>query len=180
MLTSGDELQAPDEMPLPGRIYDSNGPQLEQLLIQSGFADVRREHLPDDPAIIQATLTRALTDPDQRPDVIISTGGVSVGEEDHLRAVLEKQGQLDFWRLAIKPGKPFTYGSVDGIPFFGLPGNPSAVLVCYLMLVLPTLRRGCGAENVLPAPFRLPADFSVVPASGRNIYAFAACQRTAI
>jgi len=175
VLTSGDELQAPDEMPLPGRIYDSNGPQLEQLLIQSGFTDVQREHLPDDPAIIRATLSRALSDPQQRPDVIISTGGVSVGEEDHLRAVLEKQGQLDFWRLAIKPGKPFTYGSVDGIPFFGLPGNPSAVLVCYLMLVLPTLRRGCGAENVLPAPFRLPADFSVKKAGKRQEYLRVRC-----
>ncbi|WP_300522789.1 gephyrin-like molybdotransferase Glp [Alcanivorax sp.] len=175
VLTSGDELQAPDEAPLPGKIYDSNGPQLEQLLIQSGFAEVRREHLPDDPAIIQATLTRALTSPDQRPDVIISTGGVSVGEEDHLRAVLEQQGQLDFWRLAIKPGKPFTYGSVDGIPFFGLPGNPSAVLVCYLMLVLPALRRCCGAENVLPEPFRLPADFSVKKAGKRQEYLRVRC-----
>ena len=175
VLTSGDELQAPDEAPLPGKIYDSNGPQLEQLLIQSGFAEVRREHLPDDPAIIQATLTRALTSPDQRPDVMISTGGVSVGEEDHLRTVLEQQGQLDFWRLAIKPGKPFTYGSVDGIPFFGLPGNPSAVLVCYLMLVLPALRRCCGAENVLPEPFRLPADFSVKKAGKRQEYLRVRC-----
>ncbi len=175
VLTSGDELQAPDEAPLPGKIYDSNGPQLTQLLIQSGFAEVQREHLPDDPAIIRNTLTRALTDPQQRPDVIISTGGVSVGEEDHLRAVLEQQGQLDFWRLAIKPGKPFTCGSVDGIPFFGLPGNPSAVLVCYLMLVLPALRRRCGAETVLPEPFRLPVDFSVTKAGKRQEYLRVRC-----
>ncbi|MED5389927.1 MAG: gephyrin-like molybdotransferase Glp [Pseudomonadota bacterium] len=175
VLTSGDELQGPEESPLPGKIYDSNGPQLAQLLIQSGFAEVRREHLPDDPAIIRATLTRALTDPQQRPDVIISTGGVSVGEEDHLRAVLEQQGKLDFWRLAIKPGKPFTYGNVDGIPFFGLPGNPSAVLVCYLMLVLPALRCRCGADPVLPEPFRLPADFSVKKAGKRQEYLRVRC-----
>ena len=175
VLTSGDELQAPDESPLPGKIYDSNGPQLEQLLIQSGFPNVQRQHLPDDPAIIHNTLTRALTDPQQRPDVIISTGGVSVGEEDHLRVVLEQQGELDFWRLAIKPGKPFTYGRVDDIPFFGLPGNPSAVLVCYLMLVLPTLRRCCGADNVLPEPFCLPADFSVKKPGKRQEYLRVRC-----
>ena len=81
ILTSGDELQRADESPLPGKIYDSNGPQLEQLVVQSGFPSVQREHLPDDPAIISDTLTRYLTDASQRPDVIISTGGVSVGEE---------------------------------------------------------------------------------------------------
>ncbi|MGB1466512.1 MAG: gephyrin-like molybdotransferase Glp, partial [Alcanivorax nanhaiticus] len=161
VLTTGDELQKPEEAPLPGKIYDSNGPQLEQLLIQSGFPNVLREHLPDDPELIRNALTRYLTDPQQRPDVIISTGGVSVGEEDHLRAVLETHGRLDFWRLAIKPGKPFTFGEVDGLPFFGLPGNPSAVLVCYLMLVLPTLRRACGLEKVLPEPIPLPAKFSI-------------------
>ncbi|EKF75516.1 molybdopterin biosynthesis MoeA protein [Alcanivorax hongdengensis A-11-3] len=175
ILTSGDEIQAPDETPLPGKIFDSNGPLLEQLLRQSGFPDCRREHLPDDPAMIENTLTRVLTDPQQRPDVIISTGGVSVGEEDHLRAVLEKQGRLDFWRLAIKPGKPFTYGHVDGIPLFGLPGNPSAVLVCYLMLVLPTLRRCCGAASVLPAPLSLPADFAIPRPGKRQEYLRVRC-----
>lgn len=175
VLTSGDELQGPDESPLPGKIYDSNGPQLEQLLIQSGFPNVMREHLPDDPELIHNTLTRYLTDNQQRPDVIISTGGVSVGEEDHLRSVLEQQGKLDFWRLAIKPGKPFTFGEVDGIPFFGLPGNPSAVLVCYLTLVLPTLRRCCGQEAVLPEPVSLPVNFSISRPAKRQEYLRVRC-----
>ena len=177
ILTSGDELQRADESPLPGKIYDSNGPQLEQLVVQSGFPSVLREHLPDDPAIISDTLTRYLTDASQRPDVIISTGGVSVGEEDHLRAVLEAKGSLDFWRLAIKPGKPFTFGQVDGIPFFGLPGNPSAVLVCYLTLVLPALRRACGAQTVLPAPQTLPVNFSVNKPGKRQEYLRVRCMQ---
>lgn len=175
VLTTGDELQGPEEAPLPGKIYDSNGPQLEQLLIQSGFPNVLREHLPDDPVLIRNALTRYLTDPRQRPDVIISTGGVSVGEEDHLRAVLESQGKLDFWRLAIKPGKPFTFGEVDGIPFFGLPGNPSAVLVCYLTLVLPTLRRSCGLEKVLPEPLPLAVNFSIGKPAKRQEYLRVRC-----
>ncbi len=175
VLTTGDELQKPEEAPLPGKIYDSNGPQLEQLLIQSGFPNVLREHLPDEPELIRNALTRYLTDPQQRPDVIISTGGVSVGEEDHLRAVLETHGRLDFWRLAIKPGKPFTFGEVDGLPFFGLPGNPSAVLVCYLMLVLPTLRRACGLEKVLPEPVPLPAKFSISKPGKRQEYLRVRC-----
>ena len=140
ILTSGDEIQSPEETPLPGKIFDSNGPQLTQLLLQSGFVNVQREHLPDDPAIIRNTLTRVLTDSAQRPDVIISTGGVSVGEEDHLRAVLAEHGELDFWRLAIKPGKPFTYGRIDDIPFFGLSDagftRPASLLRCR-----------CGAAN---------------------------------
>ncbi|MDX1804522.1 MAG: molybdopterin-binding protein, partial [Alcanivorax sp.] len=154
---------------------DSNGPQLQQLLIQSGFAEIQRRHLPDDPAVIASVLTQALTDPARRPDVIISTGGVSVGEEDYLRAVLETQGRLDFWRLAIKPGKPFSFGEVAGIPFFGLPGNPSAVLVCYLMLVLPTLRRACGAQQVLPEAVSLPADFAVPRPGKRQEYLRVRC-----
>ena len=170
ILTSGDEIQSPEEAPLPGKIFDSNGPQLTQLLLQSGFVNVQREHLADDPAIIRNTLTRVLTDSAQRPDVIISTGGVSVGEEDHLRAVLAEHGELDFWRLAIKPGKPFTYGRIDEIPFFGLPGNPSAVLVCYLMLVLPTLRRACGADAVLPTAMPLPVDFAINKPARRQEY----------
>ena len=175
VLTTGDELQRPEDAALPGKIYDSNGPQLEQLLIASGFPHVWREHLADDPELIGNTLTRYLTDSRRRPDVIISTGGVSVGEEDHLRTVLERHGKLDFWRLAIKPGKPFTFGEVDGIPFFGLPGNPSAVLVCYLRLVLPVLRRCCGAERVLPEPFLLPAGFSVSRPGKRQEYLRVRC-----
>lgn len=175
ILTSGDEIQSPEESPLPGKIFDSNGPQLTQLLQQSGFVNVRREHLPDDPMIIRRTLNRVLTDAAQRPDVIISTGGVSVGEEDHLRAILSETGELDFWRLAIKPGKPFTYGNLDGIPFFGLPGNPSAVLVCYLMLVLPTLRRCCGVDAVLPTAMPLPAGFTIKKPAKRQEYLRVRC-----
>ncbi len=139
ILTSGDEIQSPEETPLPGKIFDSNGPQLTQLLLQSGFVNVQREHLPDDPAIIRNTLTRVLTDSAQRPDVIISTGGVSVGEEDHLRAVLAEHGELDFWRLAIKPGKPVWLGRAAGRLVMGLPGNPTSALVTARLLLAPLL-----------------------------------------
>ena len=162
VLSSGDELLPPGAPPAPGKIYNSNGPLMESLLADSGFPDVTALWLPDDRARTREALDQLLADP---PDLVMASGGVSVGEEDHLRAVLEERGELDFWRLAIKPGKPFTFGRLGdaGVPFFGLPGNPSAVLVCYLMLVLPYLRRCLGVEPVLPAPQRLPAEFAVKP-----------------
>lgn len=170
ILSSGDELQDSREAPRPGKIYNSNGPLMGGLLRESGFPDVTSVWLPDDRVETEKTLTGLLADPHSRPDLILASGGVSVGEEDHLRASLEHLGKLNFWRLAIKPGKPFTYGELDGIPFFGLPGNPSAVLVCYLTLVLPFLRCCLGAEPALPEPVFLPAAFSVARAGNRQEY----------
>ncbi len=170
ILNSGDELQEPGEAPLPGKIYNSNGPLLAGLLRESGVVNVTSLWLPDDRRETEQTLQTLLAGDQPRPDLVLASGGVSVGEEDHLRAALQSQGQLDFWRLAIKPGKPFTFGDLHGTPFFGLPGNPSAVLVCYLVLVLPFLRRCLGASRVLPPPMLLPADFSVARAGKREEY----------
>lgn len=167
ILSSGDELQDPSEAPLPGKIYNSNGPLLAGLLRDSGIIDTRTLWLPDDRAETERALNDLLADP---PDLILASGGVSVGEEDHLRAALESLGALDFWRLAIKPGKPFTFGELGGTPFFGLPGNPSSVLVCYLVLVLPFLRRCLGARRALPEPVWLPVDFEVARAGKREEY----------
>ncbi len=170
ILSSGDELQDPAEAPRPGKIYNSNGPLMAALLQQSGFPDVTPLWLPDDRAATDRALDALLADPDHRPDLVLASGGVSVGEEDHLRAALESRGGLAFWRLAIKPGKPFTFGDLDGIPFFGLPGNPSAVLVCYLTLVLPFLRRCLGAPEALPMATPVAAGFAVPRAGKRQEY----------
>lgn len=169
VISSGDELVPPGTPAGPGKIYNSNGPLMTALLARSGFAEVTALWLPDDRARTREQLDALLADP---PDLVLASGGVSVGEEDHLRAALEERGELDFWRLAIKPGKPFTFGRLGdaGLPFFGLPGNPSAVVVCYLTLVLPYLRRCLGAEPVLPVPQRLPADFTVARAGPRQEY----------
>lgn len=175
VLTSGDEIQTADEAPQAGKIYDSNGPQLLQWLAQRGFNNVQHVHLPDDPATMRVTLKTLLAQA-QTPAAFISAGGVSVGEEDHLRAVLAELGELTFWRLAIKPGKPFTFGNIQGIPFFGLPGNPSAVLVCFLMLVLPALRKACGAEKLLPTAFAVKSDFAITRAGIRQDYLRVRCE----
>ncbi|MCC4309197.1 molybdopterin molybdotransferase MoeA [Alcanivorax marinus] len=169
VISSGDELVPPGTPAGPGKIYNSNGPLMSTLLAQSGFTEVAALWLPDDRARTREQLDALLADP---PDLVLASGGVSVGEEDHLRAALEERGELDFWRLAIKPGKPFTFGRLGdaGLPFFGLPGNPSAVVVCYLTLVLPYLRRCLGAEPVLPVPQRLPADFTVTRPGPRQEY----------
>ncbi len=151
---------------------------MESLLADSGFPDVTALWLPDDRARTREALDQLLADP---PDLVMASGGVSVGEEDHLRAVLEERGELDFWRLAIKPGKPFTFGRLGdaGVPFFGLPGNPSAVLVCYLMLVLPYLRRCLGSSRCCRRPSGCRRSSPSNPARARNTCACGGCPATA-
>jgi molybdopterin molybdotransferase len=105
----------------------------------------------------------------QSADVIITSGGVSVGEEDHVKAVVESLGSIDLWRIAIKPGKPFAFGNVQGKPFLGLPGNPVSVLVTLLIIGRPYLFACQGIANSQVLPSRQPALFER-PASTREDY----------
>ncbi len=163
VLTTGNELVMPGE-PLPaGSIYNSNRHTLRGLIEASGAQATDLGVVPDDLQATRAALRAAA----QHHDLIITSGGVSVGEEDHLRAAVQAEGQLDFWALGIKPGKPFVFGSIKGqgdaesdrCLYMGLPGNPVASFVTFLLLVSPVVRVLAGEVWRLPKALHLPADF---------------------
>ena len=106
----------------------------------------------------EATL-QALQEAAGRHDLVLTSGGVSVGEEDHIKPAVQQLGSLDLWQVAIKPGKPFAHGRVGGAHFMGLPGNPVSSFVTFLLLVRPFLLRLQGASPAAPAPVQLPAHF---------------------
>lgn len=156
IVNTGDEVVAPGQALAPGQIYDSNSFTLAALLAGLGMDVIRKGIVADTLAGTAAALEEAAAE----ADCIITTGGVSVGEEDHVRAAVEQLGQLALWKLAIKPGKPFSFGRVAGKPFFGLPGNPVAVFVTFVMLVRPWLLKVQGAAEPAPPVFRVRAGFS--------------------
>lgn len=139
LLTTGDELLAPGEPFAPGKIYDANGPMLEVLLNAAGVEIVQRAVLPDDRTEIDARLREAAA-----ADLIVTSGGVSVGEADLVRAGVEALGRIDHWRIFLKPGKPLAIGEVLGTPFLGLPGNPVSTFVTYLRFVRTAIDRLAG------------------------------------
>jgi molybdopterin molybdotransferase len=155
MFFTGDELVKPGWPLGRGQIYGSNGYTLGALLARCGCEILDLGHVPDCPETTADVLDEAA----RQGDVVISTGGVSVGEEDHVRRAVEQVGCLDLWRLNIKPGKPLVYGRVRDIPFIGLPGNPAAVFVTFLLVVRPFLRRLQGATVGPPAGFPVRAAF---------------------
>ena len=103
-------------------------------------------------------------------DLLLSSGGVSVGEEDHLKQAIKELGSVDFWRLAIQPGKPLAFGEVGGKPWIGMPGNPSAALITALVVVRPFLLRAQGMTDVLPTPVAVPAGFDWLQPNKRRQY----------
>jgi len=116
---------------------------------------------------LEATI-EALRHARSSADVIVTTGGASVGEEDYIQSAIKQLGSIDFWRVAIKPGKPFMFGQVGGTPVLGLPGNPGAVFVTFLILARPFLLRMQGCENVAAAPYSLPIGFDITSAGKRR------------
>jgi len=142
LLTTGDELLAPGEPFAPGKIYDANGPMLETLLRAAGVEIVRRGCLPDDREVIDTQLRQAA-----EADLIVTSGGVSVGEADLVRAGVEALGRIDHWRIFLKPGKPLAIGEVVGTPFLGLPGNPVSTFVTYLRFVRLAIDRLAGQTD---------------------------------
>lgn len=160
LLSTGDELTPPGEPLRPGSIYNANRDMLRALVESFGADCVDGGVIPD-----QLDATReALLHAASQCDVILSSGGVSVGEEDHLRAALCSVGRLDHWQIAMKPGKPLAFGQVlrpdgQGAWFIGLPGNPVSSFVTCLLMVSPFIRRLQGATDSYPLPIRLRADF---------------------
>lgn len=172
LFVSGDELRAPGELLAPGDIYESNRHVLRVMLQKLGVEVIDLGVVRDDPQ----HLRQACLDGNHRADVVLSCGGASVGEADYAREVLEELGTLDFWKVAIKPGKPFMYGHLKDSRFFGLPGNPVSALVTFHQLVVPVLRKLQG-ENA-PEPLRLEASITQSVRPNRNRLEFMrACYR---
>lgn len=154
VISTGDELVEPGQPLGPGQIYNSNRRLLIAWLQRLGCAVVDAGILPDDLALTRAALG-GLAD----VDLILSTGGVSVGEADFLGAALREAGELALWKLAIKPGKPLTFGHYQGVPVIGLPGNPASTLVTFGLLARPYLLRRLGVRRIAPLGFAVPAGF---------------------
>ncbi len=155
VFSTGDELCDPGTDAPAGAIYDSNRYVLTALLEAQGCAVTDLGILPDETEPVRAALADAARD----HDVLFTSGGVSVGEEDHVKAAVEVQGSLHFWRLAIKPGRPLALGQVGHVPFVGLPGNPVAAMVTFLRFARPLILRLAGATQVEPLIYRVRADF---------------------
>ncbi len=155
LFSTGDELRDPGSELFPGAIYDANRYALSALLEGLGCAVTDLGILPDDLAIMQGALGAAAAD----HDLMFTSGGVSVGDEDHVKSAVEALGSLHFWRLAIKPGRPLALGQVGNIPFVGLPGNPAAAMVTFLRFARPLILRLAGASHVAPLLFRVRAGF---------------------
>lgn len=175
LLTTGDELARLGDALKPGQIYNSNLYTLSALVRGLG-------HEPVDCGIVQDTLEateQALILAAQTSDCIISSGGVSAGEEDHVRKALERVGELSLWKLAIKPGKPFAYGHMGGKPFFGLPGNPVSAFVTFALLVRPCLQRMAGALETEEVIWELPVDFDIRESGERQEYLRVVCRSNA-
>ena len=151
IVSTGDELIRPGEASLvPGQVYDANAPMLTALAALAGCTAQDLGIWPDDAGEVRARLAKAAGE----FDIILTSGGASIGEEDHLGAAIDALGSRHFWRLAIKPGRPMMFGQIGGSVVLGLPGNPVAVFVCFLMYAWPLLRRLSGAP--WPEPRRLP------------------------
>ena len=160
LFSTGDELVmpgdvAPEQMK-PGSIYNSNRFFLRALLRRLGCEVSDLGIVPDRRDATLAALQSAA----QAHDLILTSGGVSVGEEDHIKPAVQALGRLDLWQIAIKPGKPFAYGRVQGAHFIGLPGNPVSSFVTFLLLVRPFLLQLQGASQIAPEFVALPARFT--------------------
>jgi molybdopterin molybdotransferase len=166
VFSTGDELASPGEPLRPAQTYDSNRFTLLALLSGLPAEATDLGILPDRPEAVAAALRQAA----KAHDMLLTSGGVSTGEEDHVRAAIEGSGSLVFWRLAIKPGRPAAMGVVGGVPVLGLPGNPVAAVVTFLHLARPLVLRLAGAGPETLPRFAARADFSYRKKSGRREY----------
>ncbi|HUZ73935.1 MAG TPA: gephyrin-like molybdotransferase Glp [Stellaceae bacterium] len=156
LLSTGDEVREPGTELSPGTIYDANRYSLHALLAGLGCTVSDLGILPDRAAAVRAAIAAAA----ETHDLIVTSGGVSTGEEDHVKAAVEALGRLHFWRLAIRPGRPAAMGQIGSVPFLGLPGNPVAVMVTFLLLARPLILRLQGATAIAPRLYRVVAGFA--------------------
>lgn len=173
IFSTGDEVRDPGAALPQGAIYDANRYVLQALLEGLGAAVTDLGILPDRADAIQDALAGAAP----AHDLILTSGGMSTGEEDHVKAAVEARGKLHFWRLAIKPGRPVAMGQIGRVPFMGLPGNPVAVMVTFLILARPLVLRLSGAAEVAPRRFPVKAGFDYKKRSNRCEYVRARLER---
>ena len=155
--STGDEIIRPGQPLKPGQVYDANAPMLRGLIEANGAQCVDLGILSDEAEMVE----RALADAAARFDVVITSGGASRGEEDHIVNAMDRLGQLNMWQIAIKPGRPMAFGQIGDSVMLGLPGNPVAVFVCFLLYVRPVLVRLAGGDWPEPVRYPLQAAFSV-------------------
>lgn len=167
VLSTGDEIvTAPGAATGPHQIYDANRPMLLAMAARWGCEAVDLGHARDDEGEVAARLS----DGAGRADVILTSGGASAGDEDHVSRVLGEQGVLSSWRIALKPGRPLALALWQGVPVFGLPGNPVAAFVCALIFARPALAAMAGAPWPEPMGFTVPAAFAKSKKPGRREY----------
>jgi molybdopterin molybdotransferase len=166
ILSTGDELVEPGELLPAGKIYNSNRAMLNALISQLGMKIVDLGKVAD---TLEATIV-ALAKASKSADLIISTGGVSVGEEDHIKAAVDALGELNMWRIKLKPGKPLAYGRVNDIPIFGLPGNPASALITFSLFARPYLTKLQGGSVIAALKFKVIAGFEHLKAGTREEY----------
>jgi molybdopterin molybdotransferase len=166
LLSTGDEVREPGELLQRGQIHDANRYILAGLLDRLGVDVSDRGIVPDDPARLNDALQRAAAE----SDLIITSGGVSTGEEDHVRTAIANHGSLHFWRLAIKPGRPVAMGQIGATPLAGLPGNPVAALLTFALVARPMIEALGGAMPHVAKRFRVVSDFAYKKKVGRREY----------
>ena len=166
VLSTGDELVEAGGAISDSQIYDANRPMLLSVLAKLGYIPVDMGRVADDRAALSDRLDAA-TD---QADVILTSGGASAGDEDHVSALLEQAGAMALWRIAVKPGRPLALGLWGGTPVFGLPGNPVAAMVCTLIFARPAMGLLAGEGWHEPQGFDLPADFEKSKKPGRREY----------
>jgi molybdopterin molybdotransferase len=166
LFSTGDEVHEPGTELPPGGIYDANRYCLLGLLEGLGFAVSDLGILPDRAATIRNALAAAA----RTHDAIVTSAGMSVGEEDHMAAAVRDLGSLHFWKLAIKPGRPVALGQIDAVPFIGLPGNPAAMMVTFMRIARPALLQIAGATALAPHFYRVRAGFDHRKKADRREY----------
>jgi molybdopterin molybdotransferase len=169
--STGDEILSLGEAPREGAVYDSNRTTLTSLLARMGVEVIDMGVVPDQPAAMQAAFERAASE----ADAIVTSGGVSMGDADHTRATMARLGKIDFWRIAMRPGRPMAFGQLrseggKGAWLFGLPGNPVAAMVTFLIFVRPALQRLMGCQACEPVLLKAHSAEPMRKRPGRTEY----------
>ncbi len=166
LLVTGDELAPPGSPLGPGQIHESNGHMLASLVRRLGGEVHTQRNLPDDEAVTHAALAQAASE----ADLLLTSGGASVGDCDHVRRAAESVGELALFGIAVKPGKPLAFGRVGGTPLLALPGNPVSLFVTFLLFGAPLMRRLQGRATTMPEALWVPAGFQQDQTHGRADY----------
>lgn len=164
--STGDELRSVGEELEDGAIYDSNRYTLYGMLARLAVDIIDMGVVKDDKELLE----RAFTEAAEKADVLITSGGVSVGDADYIKEILEKKGKVQFWKVAMKPGRPLTFGNIDSTYFFGLPGNPVSVMVTFYQFVQPALKKLLGEKVCSPIMMKVPCVSKLKKRPGRVEY----------